>query len=220
MHPGSRVLIYVLAALVIPGLSFFLMAISFAVAMAGIVWLGRHPWRLIWRTRWLMLVLVLGYGFSVPGESLWVVLGEWAPSWPGLVLGTERAIRLMVLLLWLDVLVLSLPTEQMLSGLHALMTPLVTLGMDTRRIALRMALTLKAIESLERGVTRQHGDTPGKDRGNLHRLFDSEPDPLMPERITLHKYPVQARDVLIPMLLLAGTLGVWVTAWAGAKGAA
>lgn len=218
MHPGSRILIYVLAALVIPGLSFFLLLLLLLAALAAIARLGRYPMNLIWRTRWLLLVLVLGYGFSVPGESVWDSLGAWAPSWPGLALGAERAAHLMVLLLWLDVLVLSLPSEQMLSGLHALMRPLKILNVDIRRIALRLALTLKAIERLERGNTGRHGDVLDKHRGNLRRLFDSEPDPCVPEWVTLQKHPVQVWDVLVPMLFLAGTIWMWLGTWAGEWG--
>lgn len=213
MHPGSRILIYVLAALVIPGLSFFLMLLLMLAALAAIALMGRYPMSLIWRTRWLLLVLVLGYGFSVPGESVWDSLGAWAPSWSGLTLGAERAAHLMALLLWLDVLVLSLPPEQMLSGLHALMRPLTILNVDIRRIALRLALTLKAIESLERGSAGRHGDVLDKHRGNLRRLFDSEPDPGVPEWVTLQKHPLQAWDVLVPMLFLAGALGKWLSTW-------
>jgi hypothetical protein len=218
LHPGSRVLIYVLAALVLPGLSFFWMTLSWVAALAAIAWMGRYPLKLIWRTRWLLLILVLGYGFSVPGESVWAPLGEWAPSWPGLALGVERAAHLMALLLWLDVLVLSLSTEQTLSGLHALMQPLRMLNVDIRPIALRLALTLKAIENLERGNAVQNGGPLGKHRGNLRRLFDSEPDAYIPERVTLQKHPIQILDVLLPMLLLAGALGIWLNTWAGAWG--
>ena len=135
-------------------------------------------------------------------RAVWVALGEWAPTWPGLDFGVQRAARLLVLLLWLDILVLSLSSEQLLSGLHAVMRPFALVGLNIRRIALRLALTLKAIEHLERGDGKPRA--PGKGSGNLHRLFDPGLDPAIPARISLHHYPIRMRDVLIPSLLLAG----------------
>jgi hypothetical protein len=120
----------------------------------------------------------------------------------------------MVLLLWLDVLVLSLSGEQMLSGLHGLMTPLGWLGADIRRLALRLALTLQAIERLEQGQVHagQEG-APGR-RGNLRRLFDPIPEEGGPERVVLTHYPIRRRDVWIPMLVLAGFGAlVWTGGW-------
>lgn len=210
MHPGSRILIYVLAALVIPGLSFFLLSFLLLGALAGTIRMGRRPFRLLWRTRWLLLVLALGYGFGVPGDSVWSGLGDWAPTWAGLALGVEHAARLVVLLLWLDVLVLSLPPAQLLSGLHALLGPLVTVGLDPARIALRIALTLKAIESLEleRGRGVRLGD-------NLRSLFDPGPTPLVPERVMLIRQPLRFRDVLIPLMVAGGALVLGLLGLAG-----
>lgn len=214
MHPGSRILIYVLAALVIPGLSFFLGTICMAAALISVAWQRRHPLHLIRRTRWLLLVLVLGYGFSVPGDGAWTFLGEWGPTLQGLVLGAERALHLMVLLLWLEVLVLSLSSEQLLSGLHALMKPLAWLGVDTGRVALRLALTLKAIERLEQGDGQRVEEGRHGGRGNLRRLFDPVPSEWVPAHVVLRHYPLRNRDVLIPVLLLAGFgVLVWTGAW-------
>lgn len=214
MHPGSRILIYVLAALVIPGLSFFLVSILMFLALAAIARLGRDPLHLAWRTRWLVLVLFLGYGYSLPGDSVLPFLGDWAPTWPGLIVGAQHALHLVTLLLWLDVLVLSLSSQQLLSGLHALMRPLAALGMDTGRIALRLSLTLKAIERLEQGYGHTLPHAPRKGRGNLRHLFDPVPDEQVPEHVVLMHYPMRSRDVWIPMLLLAG-FGVlaWMGGW-------
>lgn len=203
MHPGSRILSYILAALVIPGLSFFALALALLGALLGVVWLGRKPLRLIWRTRWLLLILALGYGFNVPGDALWSALGEWSPSRQGLLVGLERALHLAVLLLWLDVLVLSLSSQQMMSGLYALMSPLAHLGMDVRRPALRLALTLKAIELLEQGSAPGAGRAGRGRGGNLRHLFDPVPGDRVPEHVVLMHYPVRGRDFWAPILLLA-----------------
>ncbi|MEW5769619.1 MAG: hypothetical protein AB1831_04570 [Pseudomonadota bacterium] len=203
MHPASRILVYVLAALVIPGLSFFPLAILLAAALLAIARLHRRPLRLVWRTRWLLLILALGYGYSLPGDALWPPLGEWGPTRQGLGEGAERALHLTTLLLWLDLLVLRLSPERLLAGLHALMRPLRVLGVDGTRIALRLALTLKVIEGLERY----------RGRGNLRRLFQDEPDSELPERVVLEHYPVRWFDLAVP--LLAGLAMLWAAGLGG-----
>jgi len=202
LHPGSRILIYVLAALAIPGLPFVLLGPLLLAALSGIWLLDRHPGRLLWRTRWLLLMLVLGYGYSVPGDAMWQALGDWAPTWSGLMAGVEHAARLVVLLLWLDVLVLALTPARMLSGLYALLHPLRWCRVDAGRVALRIALTLKAIEGMEHA---RHAT--GRVGNHLRGLFDPVPDPRIPHQVLLMRYPLRLRDVLVP-LALAG-LGLW-----------
>lgn len=194
MHPGNRILSYILTALAIPGLSFFHTTLALSGAIALILWARRSPWRLAWRTRWLFIVLVLGYAYSLPGDALLPVLGEFAPTRQGLLHGLERGMHLWALLSWLDLLVLSLPPSRLVAALDGLMRPIATLGVDTGRVALRLALTLRAIESLERAPT------PGMNR--LHGLFAAAVPEHIPERVTLERMPFRLQDWLGLALLL------------------
>ena len=203
MHPGNRILIYILTALVIPGLSFFLALFSLAGALATIAWMGRTPWRLIWRTRLLFLVLVLGYAYSLPGEPLWLAMGEWGPTVAGLARGMAHAVVLMSLLLWLDVLVLSLPPPALLVGLELLLRPLGWLGVNVDRFALRLALTLRVIELLE------HRRVVSKGPGPLARFFEPVDISLVPEEINIQIRPFLALDYLVMALSLVGA-GGWL----------
>lgn len=200
MHPASRILIYLLAALVIPGLPFFMLAIFLLAAFLLFLVLRQHPFKLLWRTRWLLLVLILGYGYSFPGEPVWQLLSAWSPSQEGLGQGLQQALHLLALLLWLDLLVLRMEASHLLAGLYLLMRPLRLIGIDAGRAALRLGLTLRAIEGLERG------------RGNLKRLLTEEMAPDLPERVILQRHPVSAWDVVIPGALLAGAVGLWLSA--------
>ena len=193
LHPASRILIYLLAALAIPGLPFFLLPLLLLFALAGDSM--RQPLRLIWRTRWLLLVLFLGYAYSLPGEPALAWLGSVSPSLEGLARGGQQALRLLVLLLWLDVLVLRLPTEALMAGVYALLRPFARLGVNVERAALRLGLTLRAIEGLERG------------RGNLRRLFGEELGADLPSSVHLDVQPLRPRDLLLPTLV--GTLLLW-----------
>ncbi len=200
MHPASRILIYLLAALAIPGLSFFLLSICFAAALAFLVLVRRSPLRLVWRTRWLLLVLVLGYAYGLPGEPLLAGLGEYAPSLEGMLHGARQALALTTLLLWLDILVLALSSERLLGGLYRLLVPLSRVGIDGPRVALRLGLTLKAIEGMERG------------RGNLISLLEGRTTSALPARITIHDQALGVLDLVVPGALLVAMVGLWLAA--------
>jgi len=196
LHPASRILIYLLAALAIPGLPFFLMPLLLLLALA--VDRRRQPWHLVWRTRWLLLVLFLGYAYSLPGEPALAGLGGLSPTIEGLAHGGQQAFRLLVLLLWLDVLVLRLSTEALMAGLFTLFLPFARIGLGAERIALRLGLTLRAIEGLERG------------RGNLRRLFSDELGADLPITLHLDVRPMRSHDLVLPTFLAA--LLLWFNA--------
>lgn len=199
-HPASRILIYLLAALAIPGLPFFWMAILLILVLPPLMLRQGNPLRLIWRTRWLLLVLLFGYAYSLPGEPLWSALAEYSPSREGFRHGLEQAARLVILLLWLDLLVLRLPAEALLAGLYQLFRPFSRIGLDPQRAALRLGLTLRAIEGLERG------------KGNLRSLLDADFQVDLPSQVTLCLTPWRWTDIALPAMLGLGLLAMWLLA--------
>ena len=200
MHPASRILTYLLAALVIPGLPFFMLAIPLLGALPILVAQRRAPTSLLWRTRWLLLVLTLGYAYGLPGQALAPGLGDFSPTREGLLYGGEQALRLVALLLWLDILVLAQPADRLLEGLYRLLLPFARLGLDSRRAALRLGLTLKAIESMERG------------RGNLSRMLDPDGGPALPTSFRIRSRPMAPVDLLPPLAMLAAMVSLWLSA--------
>lgn len=102
--------------------------------------------RLYWRTRWLFLLLFIGYAYTLPGAAAWPGLGGYAPSWPGVWAALHQVFRLAVLLALLDLLIVSMPAERLMSGLHHLLSPLARLGFPAERTTVRLALTLRAME--------------------------------------------------------------------------
>lgn len=146
MHPGTRLLIYLLSALAVPGLNFFqLLGLSLAV---GTVCIGRlrQVWTLLRRARWLLLLMVIMYGYSLPGESLLEGVERYAPTREGMLQGLVQAWRLALLLLLLDFLVLRIPIADQLTGIHSILRPLAWAGIDRERVAVRLALTMEAME--------------------------------------------------------------------------
>lgn len=227
MHPAGRILTYLLAALAIPGLPFFWLPLFLILALISDplhqLWLdsNRSPGisrdgldpsgcprtgavpdgagiQLLWRTRWLLLVLFLGYAYSLPGEPALSWLGAASPTQEGLARGGQQALRLLVLLLWLDVLVLRLPTARLMAGVYTLLRPFTRIGLDVQRAALRLGLTLRAIEGLERG------------RGNLRRLFGEDLGADLPASIQLDVQPMRLHDLLLPFI--TGALLLWLSA--------
>lgn len=196
MHPASRILTYLMAALAIPGLPFFLLSVLLVMFFFAAA--GHKPWHLIRRSRWLLLVLLLGYAWSLPGEPVFAWAGAASPSIEGLVRGVEQVLRLLFILLLLDSLVLRLPTAELMAGVHALLRPLARAGVQVQRATLRLGLTLRAIEGLERG------------HGNLRRLASADMGSELPASIVLETRPLALRDLLLPLTLLP--VLIWLNA--------
>lgn len=180
-----------------------MLPILLLAALLALIVQRRAPFRLLWRTRWLLLVLLFGYAYSVPGEPVWQAWGSVAPTWEGGRHGVEQAARLIVLLLWLDMLVLRLPANELLAGLYQLIRAFSWIGLDPRRTALRLGLTLRAIEDMERG------------RGNLRSLlkldFQVDVTQQLPQQIHLRLSPLRFVDVAVPGMVFAGLLAAWLT---------
>lgn len=193
-----------MAALAIPGLPFFMLIVFAVSALFILLAMRRSPHVLIWRMRWLVLVLVLGYAYNLPGEALLASAGEWSPSREGLMHGASQALRLLIMLAWLDILVLSLAGESLLTGLYSLARPLARIGLSPDRLALRLGLTLRAIERLERGT------------GNFRRLFQAMPDPDTPASIRLAEHRVGVADVLVPTVTALVILLLFAGSWPNA----
>jgi hypothetical protein len=196
MHPTARIVLYLISALVIPGLSFF--GLGCVLGMAGVVSLRRRArvGRLLWRTRWLFLLLVLGNAYSLPGEPIHLGADWLSPTIEGLGMGVSRALHLLAILVLLDALVLALPRDTQLAGIYGLLRPLGFLGVDARRATVRLGLTLAA---MERPVTER--------RGLRELVSDPEATVHGEDEFTLTLAPWRGRD---GVLLLSGMLAMAV----------
>jgi energy-coupling factor transport system permease protein len=194
LHPTTRILVYVLAALALPALNERLLALL--AVIAALTMLGRHReiWRLFRRTRWLLLLLVLTYAYSLPGEAVWSQAGTFSPTREGLAHGLLQAGRLAVLLLLLDALVLRLPTDALLSGIYQVLAPFSLFGLNRARATVRLALTLEVMSR------------PPTWRGMHDLLAGRWPQGLLPDRYTLSRQPFGGWDwvvfTLMPLVLL------------------
>lgn len=115
--------------------------------------------RLIRRTRYLLISLLLIYGYATPGELIYPEAGIFSPSLEGLQLGCVQAWRLFLLLAGLALLFRTTPRSDLLSGLYILMLPLKYLGINVDKIAVRIWLTLQyADQSVQQGCKKSWRD--------------------------------------------------------------
>ncbi len=148
--------------------------------------------RLLRRTRWLLLVLLLTYAWTLPGEALWAGWGS--PSIEGLQQGALRVVRLALLLAGLALLLAYTARARLIYGLYVLAKPLTWLGFDRRAFAVRLGLTLDYVE---------HAPKPAR---WLDALRAPLPDVATPATYTLETERWQSRDsaVILAGLLLLG----------------
>jgi energy-coupling factor transporter transmembrane protein EcfT len=183
MHPSARIAAYLCSALAVPGLSFFGLGILLGSTLLAVHQRLARVFNLLWRTRWLFLLLFLGNAFSLPGEPAWVALGAYAPTWEGLSAGALHCARLLAILLLLDLFVLSLPREPQLAGLYGLLRPFEIVGVPADTTTVRLGLTLQAME------------LPVEQRGTLRELFTGESRrPPEAETFSLTIMPWRPRD--------------------------
>jgi hypothetical protein len=198
LHPVARILLWCGWAVAVeraapPLLLPMAVASATAFLFPGV---RAHAWRLLRRTRWLLLVLVLTYAYVVPGTALWPPLGWVSPSIEGLQQGALRAARLALMLAGLAVLFASTARPRLLFALYVLARPLGVLGFDRRAFAVRLALTLDYAERMPKPARW------------LDALRAPPADDAPPATLTLEAERWQSRDtaVILSALFLVGIL--------------
>ena len=181
VHPLIRVLLFLLCAVLlplsgVPGLAVGALVLALFWIMARQPWDG-GAWCALRRIRWLLLSLVLLYGWFTPGRYLFPGWGGLSPTWEGMMLGGERAALLVLLALGAHLLLSATPRESLVSAL-ALLAP------RDSRFPLRLVLTLEAVgtasERLQHAVARGEGDRWQRLGGLLARA-----DTLVPQRVAV-----------------------------------
>ena len=157
MHPIIRIVLFFIAAAFLAAGRYpvmLLIAIGLLAIMArapAATW--RAPIALLRRLRWLLLSLLVVYGWFTPGAALWPALGAGAPTIEGLSEGLQRASALLLIALAAQLLMGSIARPQLLAALYWLALPLRVLGLSRERLALRLVLTLDAVPHLAAVLT-------------------------------------------------------------------
>ena len=197
IHPSTLLLAWIAFAVAIPW--FGASALLAASALLGFgAWVCgfKACWRLVRRTRVLLIALIVLYAFATPGTP--VIAGWQEPTQEGVLSGARQAWRLLLIITALAVLLTRLTREHLLAGIYGLLAPFKPLGLPLERIAVRLWLTLHYAESAASSAS-------------LHARWEAAltlPDGLA-ERITLAFPEFHVRDFVFVVgygVLLAGAL--------------
>jgi energy-coupling factor transporter transmembrane protein EcfT len=103
--------------------------------------------RMLRRIRWLLLVLLVIYAFSTPGEYIknWPV--NFSPSYEGVRAGLMQAMKIATMLAGLSLLLTTSTKEILIGGIYQILKPLELLKIDTKKFAVRIWLTMHYVET-------------------------------------------------------------------------
>ena len=152
MHP----LIRVVALLVfITGLAFArpaLLGAGFVLLLLLYLLTGfpapRVLLRMILRLRWLLIAILLVYGWSTPGASLLPAISAWSPTVEGLSLGLLRMLSLLMIVAAVHLLMQVTSRSQLLPAIMQLINP-VTTAATRERLAVRILLSIEAVTQVQ-----------------------------------------------------------------------
>ena len=104
--------------------------------------------RMVLRLRWLLLAILLVYGWWTPGTTLFPVMGSWSPSAEGMFTGLLRVLSLLLIVAAVHLLLQLTGRNDLLSAIMQLISP-VTSEAGRARIAVRILLTLEAVTEVQ-----------------------------------------------------------------------
>jgi len=169
LHPASLILIWLAFAFCVPWLRpAELSAIVFLFSLPLLLRYSTQYFKLLRRSRWILISLILVYAFVTPGVAAIAVLGTYSPSQEGLLSGSLQALRLLALLATLALLLATTSRDRILAGLYFLLRPFTLIGVDIDRVAARIWLTLHYAENAEQTGPRRSGAWRERLQAALH----------------------------------------------------
>lgn len=159
---------------------------------------GARLKRLLRRTRFLLLAIFILFAWFTPGEAIFAGWPQASPTREGMVLAAEHLARLVAVVCSVAVLLERLPVDRLVGGLHALCRPLAWIGLPVERVALRLMLVLRYVES-------SAGDGRGDWRAWL--LGDGDMQDCAAVRLTVE--PIRLRELVFAAAALCGALLWW-----------
>jgi energy-coupling factor transporter transmembrane protein EcfT len=159
-----------------------------ALALAALILAASDLHLLVRRSRWLLLTVLVMFGWLTPGTPLAGLPGA---TQEGLLLAADYIARLLIALATLALLLKALTPAELVAGLRSLLTVFALPGSSRDRIAVRLALTLQEVEASRTG---QRGEAAG-----------------MASRLALPAFGFGATDYVLGALSGALVLGTLLT---------
>jgi len=104
--------------------------------------------RMVLRLRWLLLAILLVYGWWTPGLSLFPAIGLWSPTTEGLVVGLLRILSLVLIDAAVHLLLQVTSRKELLPAIMQLIRP-VTTQAGRERLAVRILLSVEAVTQVQ-----------------------------------------------------------------------
>ncbi|MDR1228936.1 MAG: hypothetical protein LBK55_07970 [Azoarcus sp.] len=148
MHPGTILLLWMAAALLVQMAEGWHLAVLTAASLAAALASARaHCMRLLMRIRVLLLAILALFAWFTPGEAIFMDWPRLSPSREGLLLALAHAGRLLAVVCWVAILLARMPADRLVSGLYALARPCGMFGFSAERLALRLLLVLRYVDA-------------------------------------------------------------------------
>lgn len=148
VHPSTRLIAWLLLLLAVQSLSGQVLAGSFLLFPLFGPRVLRRGGQLIWRTRWLLLSLLVVFPWGIAGQPLWIGVG--APTQEGVFEALTHLGRLLLVLMVVAAFLETMPLQDLLAATHKLLKPLRGFGLDPDRGVVRLMLVLRYVETLPR----------------------------------------------------------------------
>lgn len=204
-HPATRIAAWMVLAVFVGWLNpLALLPVSVVLSVLLVLHRPSPLVRLLYRTRWLLLSLVVLYGLTFPGRLLLPSFGALSPTLEGVAAGAVQAWRMVLLLAGLALLHAGCKRDCLIAGLFRLLWPLGWLGVNVSQVAGRIWLTLEYAENADKWT-----------RAEWHRLLEGELDDAVGAEedrvITVEVGKLGWRDglTLLVLTLALGGLAQW-----------
>lgn len=150
----------------------------------------RRGGQIIWRTRWLLLSLLVIFPWGIAGQPLWT--GAGAPTQEGVLEALTHFGRLLLVLMAVAGFLETMPLPDLLAATHVLLKPLRRFGLDPDRGVVRLMLVLRYVETLPRPR-------------DWRNLLDT-PTSSASERVEVNHHPLRYSDYGLTLALAAITV--------------
>ena len=148
MHVSVKFGCLVFLALVLSDIQHYqLIGLVSVLSCIAFIFYARDFTHMLRRVRWLLMILVMVYAFSTPGEYIQSFKLPVRPTYEGLIAGLTQTLTIVAMLAGLALVLSSTPRAKLLGGLYQLFSSLQKLGVKTEKIAVRIWLTLHYVES-------------------------------------------------------------------------
>ena len=148
VHPATRLIAWLLLLIAVQSLSGSALVGAFLLFPLFGKRVLRRGGQLIWRTRWLLLSLLIIFPWGIAGQPLWNGVG--APTQEGVLEALIHLGRLLLVLMAVAAFLETMPLHDLLAATHVLLKPMRGFGLDPDRGVVRLMLVLRYVETLPR----------------------------------------------------------------------